>query len=243
MTSSTASVLPGSSSAAGIRYGMWAAAIFFLARVMRAAIVASLTRKLRAISAVVTPHTSRSVNATLAGAESVGWQQVKISRSRSSPKMSSSMSWPVAETVSTISNGSDRRAVDSRRIRSKARFLAAVVSHAPGRAGNAVLRPRDDGFRVGILHAFLGKVEVAGDAHRRREHKGPLAAVRVGERFANDRFRHHAARRRTPPTAAPRRHQLPAAPAWRPRSPRRATRRRSGNSRRVPPSSRRTVRR
>ena len=41
-------------------------AIFFLARVMRAAIVDSLTRNARPTSAVVSPHTRRSVSATCA---------------------------------------------------------------------------------------------------------------------------------------------------------------------------------
>jgi hypothetical protein len=43
---------------------MRATAIFFFARVMRAAIVGSLTRKARATSAVDSPHMSRSVSAT-----------------------------------------------------------------------------------------------------------------------------------------------------------------------------------
>src|SRR5438132_904048 len=46
--------------------------------------VASETRKACAISAVVSPHTSRSVSATCASRASAGWQQVNTSRSRSS---------------------------------------------------------------------------------------------------------------------------------------------------------------
>ena len=45
---------------------MRAAEIFFLARVIRAAMVASLTKKARATSAVVSPQSRRSVNATCA---------------------------------------------------------------------------------------------------------------------------------------------------------------------------------
>src|SRR5207253_2329566 len=74
----------GSSSADGTRYGMRAPAIFFFARVMRAAMVGSLTRNARATSAVESPHSSRRVRATFASAASAGWQQVQISRSRSS---------------------------------------------------------------------------------------------------------------------------------------------------------------
>ena len=46
--------------------------------------VGSVTRNARAISAVVSPASVRSVSATRASSGSAGWQQVKISRSRSS---------------------------------------------------------------------------------------------------------------------------------------------------------------
>ena len=62
----------GSSSTGGTRYGMRAMAIFFLARVMRAAMVDSLTRKARATSAVVSPQTRRRVNATCASVPMAG---------------------------------------------------------------------------------------------------------------------------------------------------------------------------
>ena len=58
--------------------------IFRLARVIRCAIVVSGTRNARAIWAVVRPHTTRRVSAICACRGSAGWQQVKISRSRSS---------------------------------------------------------------------------------------------------------------------------------------------------------------
>ncbi len=63
---------------------MRAAEIFFLARVTRAAMVGSETRKAWAISAVDRPHTSRRVRATWASRASAGWQQVNTRRSRSS---------------------------------------------------------------------------------------------------------------------------------------------------------------
>src|SRR5258705_7111244 len=61
----------------------------------------------------------------------------------------------------------------------------------PGRGGQPGARPgryalaRPGVERVGIrvLGAFLGQVEVAGDADRRGEHPGPLATVRVGDRL------------------------------------------------------------
>ena len=52
--------------------------------------VGSETRNARAISSVVRPPRRRSVSAARASAESTGWQDVKISRRRSSPTSSSS---------------------------------------------------------------------------------------------------------------------------------------------------------
>ena len=63
---------------------MPASRILPLARTSRWAMVGSGTRKACAISAVVSPPSSRSVRATWAAAASAGWQQVKIRRSRSS---------------------------------------------------------------------------------------------------------------------------------------------------------------
>ena len=63
---------------------MFAAAILRLARVIRWAIVRSGTRKALATSGTVSPPRSRRVRATCASSASAGWQQVKMSRSRSS---------------------------------------------------------------------------------------------------------------------------------------------------------------
>nr|WP_246060289.1 hypothetical protein [Herbidospora galbida] len=60
---------------------------------------------------------------------------------------------------------------------------------APGRlgqpgarfAGDAVAGPGVEGGEVGVLDAFLGEVEITGDARRRGEHEGPLVTVRVGD--------------------------------------------------------------
>ena len=70
----------------------------------------------------------------------------------------------------------------SRRNTSSARLRAVVVSHAAGRRGIPLVRPRRQRPGVGVLHALLGEVEVARDAHRRGEHEAPLATVRVGDR-------------------------------------------------------------
>src|SRR6266704_884586 len=124
---------------------MRATAIFFLALVIRAAMVDSLTRKARAISAVVSPHSSRRVSATWASWASAGWQQVNTSRSRSSgitlASSASTASSPAAAARSVpTSSGSFARSVRSRRRRSRARRRAAVVSQAPGFSGT----PRSD---------------------------------------------------------------------------------------------------
>jgi hypothetical protein len=63
---------------------MRAALILAFARVIRCPIAVSCTRKARAISGTVSPPTMRRVSATRDSIASAGWQQVKISRSRSS---------------------------------------------------------------------------------------------------------------------------------------------------------------
>ena len=72
------------SSGGGTRYGMPASRIFARARTSLLDMVASETRKARAISPVVSPATVRKVSATLASIGRAGWRQVWISRSRSS---------------------------------------------------------------------------------------------------------------------------------------------------------------
>ena len=158
---------------------MRAAMIFFLARVIRAAIVGSLTRNARATSAVDRPHSSRSVSATCASTANAGWQHVQISRSRSSG-YSSAFSGSSHATSSITSSGIARRKSVSRRSRSSARRRAVVVSHAPGFAGTPAL-PGSERPGVRVLHALLGEVEVARDAHRRGEDEAPLAPVRVSD--------------------------------------------------------------
>ena len=74
----------GSRCAGGTRYGIAASRILCLARTRRLAIVSSVTMNARAICPVVSPASVRSVRATRASSASAGWQQVKISRSRSS---------------------------------------------------------------------------------------------------------------------------------------------------------------
>src|SRR5260221_1941660 len=70
---------------------MRASRILRLARAIRLPIAGSATRNAWAISAVVRPPSVRSVRATCADGSSAGWQQVKISRSRSSAIMLASL--------------------------------------------------------------------------------------------------------------------------------------------------------
>ena len=163
---------------------MRAPEIFFLARVTRAAMVGSETRKACAISAVDSPHTSRSVSATCASRASAGWQQVKISRSRSSgitPLPSSAPAGPPAPAGGV-------RLHQKRQLPAQggvpAQHVDGAVPRRGGQPGAGIARhplPRPGLQRgdVGVLHALLGQVQVPGDARRRGEHEGPLTTVRV----------------------------------------------------------------
>ena len=106
--------------------------IFFFARVMRAAMVDSLTRNARATSDVVNPHTSLSVSATCVSNESEGWQHVKMSRKRSSAIGDVGGSSAFDSWSGSMNIGSKRSWVVLRRSRSMARRRATVVIQAPG---------------------------------------------------------------------------------------------------------------
>src|ERR1700686_1711180 len=131
-TESTPSSRPASSVASGIRYGMCSSTIFLLARTMRWATVASVSRNALAISPVVNPATARSVSATCASCESAGWQHVKINRSRSSASAGSGANGERSRRASFS------RYLLSRRRMSMARRRAVVISHAPGLSGMPV---------------------------------------------------------------------------------------------------------
>ena len=181
----------GSSAGGGTRYGMRAAAIFFLARVIRAAIVGSLTRNARATSAVVQAaqqaqgqrdlrlRRQRRVAAgedqpqpvvrdtghrrAVAGPARLGTRGVVLDEQRQLPRAASP-------------RAAGRRAPGRR---------ATVVSQAAGPVRHTRARPGRERLGVRVLDALLGEVEVAGDAHRRGEHEAPLArcaAHRVGDR-------------------------------------------------------------
>src|SRR5512132_3502616 len=99
--------------------------------------VGSATRNARATWVVDRPPSSRRVSATCAWVESAGWQQVKMSRSRSSgtAPWSSAMSgsWSPGQSAATSPRSSRPR--DSRRSRSMARLRAVVVIQPPGLGG------------------------------------------------------------------------------------------------------------
>ena len=161
-----------------------ASRIFPVARTSRCAIVGTGTRNARAISSVVRPQIVRSVSATCASRASAGWQQVKISRSRSS-------STPLSSSSARDAIGARRRrrpasaisglARASRRRRSMARKRAVLISHVRGFVGNRVARRpllHRDGERV--LHGLLGEVEIAEEADERREDASRTPRDRCG---------------------------------------------------------------
>src|SRR5512143_2626806 len=141
MTSSTEESRSARSAPRGTSNGTRASASDRFARTIRWAIVASGTRKARAISPVVSPPTRRRVSATRASVERIGWQEMNTSRSRSSP-MSSSSAASRAGTVISCRDSSSRpsswclrSASDLLRNRSIARRFAVAMSQAPGLSG------------------------------------------------------------------------------------------------------------
>src|SRR6266567_845879 len=142
MTSSTDASRSANSGPAGTSNGIRCSARVRLARTIRWAMVGSAARKARAISSVVRPPSSRNVRATRPAVGRIGWQEMKISRSRSSPTSLSSSS--MASSISLVSGWDSRsramtsclRSSRSARLRwSMARRLAMAISQAPGLSG------------------------------------------------------------------------------------------------------------
>src|SRR6266487_5828520 len=132
---------------------MAASRILRLARTRRCAKVASGTRKAWAISGVVRPPRVRRVSATRASSDSAGWQQVKMSRSRSSPMVCicfpvSASSCPAWRSASRSAKAVCRSASPrSRRSRSMALLRAVVVIQAPGFGGTPSAGQRSQATR------------------------------------------------------------------------------------------------
>src|ERR1700733_1721378 len=97
--------------------------------------VGSGTRNARAISGVVSPVRVRSVRATRPSGGRAGWQQVKISRSRSSEMSPSGAADGPGSGASIRACCSLAASLARRRSTSMARLRAAVGSQAPGRSG------------------------------------------------------------------------------------------------------------
>ena len=137
MTSRTDESRSSRSAPRGTSNGTCASDSARLARTMRWATVASGTRNARAISAVASPPSRRSVSATRASVARIGWQAVNMRRRRSSPTSSSGSSTGAGARVSVSRPICSclRSAMVRRRSRSIARRLAVAISQAPGLSG------------------------------------------------------------------------------------------------------------
>ena len=134
MTASTDRSRSGRSASSGTRYGILASRILRLARTSRCAMVASGTRNAREISAVSRPPSRRRVSATWASTASAGWQQVNMSRSRSSCTGPTSSTGSSPASIRTACRWRSSRD-DSRRRRSIALLRAVVRIQPPGLGG------------------------------------------------------------------------------------------------------------
>ena len=177
---SAASTRAGSSSAVGTAYGMRAVAIFFFARVIRAAIVDSAdeerVRDVRRRDAAHEPQRQRDLRLA---------RQRGMAAGEDEPQ-------PVVGDPSASSALVVLRLEQQRELRLQRAPAAQEVEREAARdrrepragaRGDAVARPGLERADVGVLHRLLGGVEVARHAHRRGEHVGPLAPVRVGDRL------------------------------------------------------------
>src|SRR3990172_33662 len=135
---------------------MAACRILALARTIRCASVVGLVRKAWAMASVVSPHTSRRVSATRASGDRVGWQQVKISRSRASSI--SSASWSPAKCVDG---------------------LEAAGRNQPGArvGGNTLAWPLLHRHSERVVQRILGQVEIAQQSYQGGEDPPRLLPV------------------------------------------------------------------
>ena len=150
---------------------------------MRWAIVGSGTRNARAISAVVSPPSKRSVSATRASVGSTGWQAVKIRRSRSSP-MSSSMAASKSGTAISLRL---ELAAELLVLALEQRVAAQQIDRAMLRRGHepgawivrdARLRPLLERGDERVLRELLGQADVAHDAREAGDEPGRTRSSR-----------------------------------------------------------------
>ena len=125
---------------------------------------------------MVSPASVRRVSATRASSGSAGWQQVKISRSRSSGIAARSSPGRPVRFVGRhrATSCSLAASVAPRRSRSRARLRAVVVSQAPGRRGTPSARPAVQRLRERVLGALLGQVPVPGHPDQGGDDAAPL---------------------------------------------------------------------
>ena len=156
--------------------------ILRFARTRRCAIVGSGTRNARAISAVVSPASVRSVSATCAST-----RQRRVAAREDQPQ-------PVVVDAARrrVRPGSSggRQHRDLLQLGGARRGAAQPVERAVARGGrepragiarDAVARPPLERAREGVLRALLGEIPVAGDPDQRRDDAAPLVAERVGD--------------------------------------------------------------
>ena len=148
--------------------------------------VASGTRKARAISAVVMPASVRRVSATWASKESAGWQQVNIRRRRSSGTSSSLGSpSPGCRLLLRAPPTATSRSLDAPNLVAPRPVDGAVAGHrrepGAGAARDAVAGPALQRGGEGILRALLGQVPVAGEADKGRDDPAPFGVERIGD--------------------------------------------------------------
>ena len=148
--------------------------------------VASGTRKARAISAVVMPASVRRVSATWASKESAGWQQVNIRRRRSSGTSSSlGLAIPRLALPSLRLHGGYLPLLGRAQLGATRPVDGAVAGHrrepGAGAARDAVAGPALQRGGEGILRALLGQVPVTREADKGRDDPAPFGVERIGD--------------------------------------------------------------
>ena len=135
----------------------------------------SAVRKARAISAVLSPASVRSVSATRAGNGSAGWQQVKISRSRSSGISSTRLVRVAGQHGELAQLGRTCRVTAQPVDRPVARRRGEPGA---GAARDAVARPVRQRGGERVLRTVLGQIPIPGQPDEGRDHLAPLVAIR-----------------------------------------------------------------
>ena len=152
------------------------------------------TRNALAISSVVSPPSSRSVSATRASRDSTGWQAMNISRSRSSPRSSSSAASESPVTTSSVASSSRLISSYLRRAASRCagtgRWRGAWRPSSARRrvVGHARLGPLLERRLQRVLRELFGEADVAAIRVNRATSRGYSARktasiARVGVRF------------------------------------------------------------